>query len=94
MFKFKKDRVLLLKALRDLVNESMDVNPLLEEDVSEFLTELTNKRNARRLKIIRRELDKWITEMIHQQKLQHEIQMFHESKRKEAVHATDSNRDQ
>ena len=72
MLKFKKDRVLLLRALRELVTENMDnadINSYLEEEVAEFIIEIKDKRRFRRLKLIRKELDKFIEETICQHKL-------------------------
>lgn len=71
MLKFKKNRVELLKALRDLITKSMDsasINPNFEEDVAEFFTEITDKRRCRRLRSMRKEVDKWIEELIASQK--------------------------
>jgi hypothetical protein len=65
MNKFRQDRLVLLKALFGLVNEALDnsdINPYIEQDVAEFLTEIKDKRHKRNLKIIRRELDRWINE--------------------------------
>jgi len=62
MLNFKKDRVLLLKALRDLVTEGMDnftLNSLLDQRVVEG----KDKRKIRRLKLMRRELDDFIEEV-------------------------------
>ena len=47
--KLKRDRAYLLMALQDLVEEKMD--------------ELTNKKEARTMKIIRKELKAWIDEI-------------------------------
>lgn len=71
--KFKKDRVSLLKALRDLVSENMDaatINVFSEEEISEYMTEVIDKKRARRLKAIRRELDKVIDEIKSETRLQ------------------------
>jgi len=72
MKNFKKDRVSLLKALRDLVTEDMDnassINPNWDQDVANFIMEIKDKRRIRRLKLIRKELDKFIEETIINQK--------------------------
>ena len=60
MLNFKKDRLLLLKELRDLVTEGMDnftLNSRLNKQVIE------DKRRNRKLKLIRRELDDFIEEV-------------------------------
>ena len=66
MKNFKKDRVLLLKALRDIVTEDMDnassINPNWSRDVVDFIMEIKSKKRLRRLKSILRELDKFIDE--------------------------------
>lgn len=57
--------MLLLKALREIVTENMDHRLLetsIEQDVAEFLTEIKDKKRYRRLKSIRKELDRWINE--------------------------------
>jgi len=69
--KFKTDRLELLKELRALILQEMNnskVNVDLEYDVAEFLTEVKDKRRLRRLKLVRRELDKWIDEMVDTKK--------------------------
>lgn len=71
MMKFKTDKVELLKVLRDLVCEEMSnakMNVELESEVAEFLTEMTDKRRSRRLKLVRGALDKWINEMVAEKK--------------------------
>lgn len=71
MMKFKKDKVELLKELRKLVTDNLDnagVKVDLEYEVAELLTEVTDKRRFRRLKMVRRELDKWIDELASEQK--------------------------
>jgi hypothetical protein len=49
MFKLKKDRVFLLKELRSLVTSGLERS----ED----------RRHSRKLRIMRKEVDKWITEL-------------------------------
>ena len=81
MLKFKKDRLLLLKALRELVSEDMEnseINPHLDQEVSEFMIEITDKRRYKRLKSIRKELDKYIEEVTRDQKLMKEEKEFNE----------------
>lgn len=84
MINFKKDRVLLLKALQELVSECIEnssINPDFERDVAEFLIEITDKRRSRRLKKIRKELDNFIEETITRQKLEED-----EKKANEEIH--------
>ena len=66
MAKFKTDKVTLLKLLRNLVSEGIDnakVNVELESEVAELISDLTDKRRVRRLKSLRRDVDKWIDEL-------------------------------
>lgn len=67
MMKFKTDKVELLKELRKLISEELDntkLNVNLESEVAEFLTEVTDRRRSRRLKMVRRALDEWIDEIV------------------------------
>lgn len=71
MLNFKKDKILLLKEIKSLIIQTINnaaINPLLEEEVSELLTEVKDKRRLRKLKLIRNELDKFIVEMTTQKK--------------------------
>lgn len=91
MLNFKKDRVLLLRVLRDIVTENMgysDVNPYIDEDVADLITEIKDKRKCRKLKLVRNELDKMIKEMAAEQKLKEVERKFNESKIKEVQYAT------
>jgi hypothetical protein len=92
MKNFKKDRVLLLKALRDLVSECIEyssINPNFEQDVAEFFIEFTDKKRSRRLKKIRKELDNFIEETITRQKLEEDERKVNEElhKRNQKVYA-------
>jgi hypothetical protein len=72
MLNFKKNKVLLLRVLRDLVTEHMDnasINSYLEQEVAEFLIEIKDKRRIRKLKQIRKELDKFIEETKNNEEL-------------------------
>ena len=63
MIKFKKDKISLLKALQELVEENIKVSIIdifSKEEVSDYMTKITDKRRIRRLKAINRELDKLI----------------------------------
>lgn len=85
MFKFKKDRVLLLRELQQLVNESIDaskMNPQSDEEVSYYMIDVTDKRRARKLKVIKQELEKWIKEARHDKILREQERLFNESKTK------------
>lgn len=71
MMKFKKDKVKLLKELRELVIDNLDnagVKVDLEYEVAELLTEITDKRRFRRLKTVCKELNKWIDELVSEKK--------------------------
>ena len=87
MKNFKKSRLLLLKALRDLVSEDMEngsINPNFEQDVAEFFIEFTDKKRLRHLKMIRKEVDKWIEQMTSQEKMEEGERKFNEDNSKKA----------
>jgi uncharacterized coiled-coil protein SlyX len=66
-----KNRMLLLKELRDLVSDQMDdirLNTELEEDIGEFITERVSKKRHRKLRKLRKELDSFIQEFKELQK--------------------------
>jgi len=66
MMKFKNNKLELFKELRKLVTENLNnanVNVDLEYEVAELLTEITDKRKLRRLKLVRKELDKLIEQL-------------------------------
>lgn len=63
---FSNERLDLLKFLLDLVKENLDncdINVDLERDVAEFLADFKDKRRVRKLKKVKRALNKWIEEM-------------------------------
>lgn len=97
---FKKDNVVLLKVLRNLVKENIDaskVNMVMEQDVAEYITEMTDKRRIRKLKELNRALDKYIAEVVSFEKLKEQSAAYMEQQRKktEEYYASDpSNRDQ
>jgi len=75
MLNFKKNKVLLLKTLRNIVTDEIDnasIDPSMEEEVAEFLTDVKDKRKVRQLKAIRKELDTFIKEVESSKKLQEE----------------------
>jgi len=86
--KFQTSKIELLKVLRDLVTENIgfkDVNAVLESEVGEFITEISDKRRYRRLKLVKRSLDKLIDETIREEKLRREERLYNEAKMKEAM---------
>jgi hypothetical protein len=88
MFKFKKDRVLLLKALRELVAEDVknsSIDPFLEEDVSDFLADMRDKKRIRRLKEIQKALNEWIPELVSQEKVREEERQYNRESMKNAT---------
>lgn len=69
MHKIKKDRLLLLKVLRDHVKESLnnsEINPAFEEDVADMFLAIQDRKNVKQLKVVEKELEKWIDEMENQ----------------------------
>jgi len=66
MLNIKKDKVSLLKAVDDLVSDHLSnasINPNLEAEVADFILEFTDKKRLRRLKLLQKELRKWIKEL-------------------------------
>jgi hypothetical protein len=71
-FKLKNNRLNLLKELRSHVKtilESSDMNPNSTSDISDMMLMLQERKTARTLKIMRRELDKWIQEIEEDHKI-------------------------
>ena len=62
----KNSRLNLLKELRNYVKKTLknsDLNPNSKADVSDMMMELQDRKAVRTLKVVRKELDKWIKEM-------------------------------
>lgn len=86
MFKFKKDRILLLKELHEIVKDAIEASSIdiyQEEEISDYMIEITDKRRIRKLKTINKEIDKWLNELTHEKVLKEQERLFNESKRKE-----------
>ena len=69
---YKRDRLLLLKALNEFVEEALEnakINPLLDDEVADLVITLTDKRKTRRLKNIHRALDTWIKDGVELPKI-------------------------
>jgi uncharacterized protein (DUF2267 family) len=65
-YNLKNNRLNLLKELRSFVKrilENSDMNPNSKSDVSDLMAILQERKSVRTLKIVRKELDKWIQEM-------------------------------
>lgn len=62
MLKLKKDKLILLRELREIVSEELTKSHEIR------LRGITEKRQNRKLKIIRKELDKWIGLMEEERK--------------------------
>jgi hypothetical protein len=66
MLNSKKDKVVLLKALRNLVKENLEfgaVNIYMESDVGEVMTDLCDRKRLRNLKKLQRATDNWMKEL-------------------------------
>lgn len=64
--RIKSSKLNLLKALQEDVDQALenaDVNPSFEYDVAEIISTMRDKKTVKRLKVIKKELDKWIEEM-------------------------------
>jgi hypothetical protein len=84
---YKKNRVLLLKELRQLVSENIDnssIDPFLEQEISEFITEVKDKRKVRKLKIIRHALDEFIKEVIITEEMMESERKYNEEQLRKA----------
>lgn len=84
----KKDKILLLRTLRNLVTENVnyaDVSELLDSEIAEHLMELKDKRRLRRLKKVGKALDELIEETVRDNQLREEERKFNEAKLKESV---------
>ena len=74
MLQFQKSRIKLLEELKDLVTESLtESRQVLSRDL---------RRRNRTLKGIRKEIDKWIAEMVEAEKLREKERRLNEEKRK------------
>ena len=65
MNRIKQDKLELLKALLEHVDESLEnveVNDALESEVEEMLIAMKDRKRVKQLKNIRKELNKWISE--------------------------------
>lgn len=65
MRKFEKNKVMLLKALIGLVNENLnfaDVREEIDSEVAELIADLKDRKRLRRLKEMKKALDKFISE--------------------------------
>jgi malate synthase len=83
MRQFQKSRIKLLEELKDLVTESLtESRQVLSRDL---------RRRNRTLKGIRKEIDKWIDEMVETGKLKEQDRRLNEEKRKkvEEYYASD-----
>ena len=61
MADFKKDKLILLQALRDIVMENFNAaRPSAIRDIIES----RDRRKTKRLQMVRRELDQWIDEVV------------------------------
>ena len=76
MHQFQKNRIKLLEELKDLVTENLT-------ESRQFLSRDIRRRN-RELKGIRKEIAKWINEMVETEKLKEQERRLNEERRKEA----------
>ena len=76
MHQFQKSRIKLLEEVKDLVTENLtESRQILSRDI---------RRHNRTLKGIRKEIDKWINEMVETEKLKEQERRLNEEKRKKA----------
>jgi methyl coenzyme M reductase beta subunit len=84
MKNYKKDKVLLLTALQSLVKENLEfssITPYNDEEVSEVVIELTDKKRVRNLEKISDALDLLIKEVKNEKKLHEQEKQYNEEKR-------------
>ena len=65
-YNLKNNRLNLLKEIKSFVKtilENSDMNPNSKSDVSDMMAMLQERKSIRTLKIMRKEIDKWIQEM-------------------------------
>jgi hypothetical protein len=64
--KLKKDRLCLLQAIEKFIEKGLDlgsINAEIESEVSEFIADFKDKKSLRELKLIHKELKRWIDEI-------------------------------
>lgn len=76
---YKKDKMLLLKALRDLLVENIgyeSLNPHDEEGIANLILELSDKRRIREMKRILKEYDVHLKAVYAEEKLKEQETMY------------------
>ena len=71
MNKFKDNKLLILQEMERIVSmelEIINIDPHIEEHINEYLIDMREKRNARKLKYLRLELKKWIEQMASEER--------------------------
>lgn len=66
MNKFKDNKLLILQEMERIVStelEMINIDPHIEEHINEYLMDMREKKNLRKLKYLRLELKKWIDQM-------------------------------
>ena len=79
MEKFQKNKISLLEAVRETIVEYMG-----EEKINVF-SEIADKRRKRRIKLMLRELDKLIDEMVIEEKLKQQERIYNKKQMEEAT---------
>lgn len=87
MFTFKKDKLSLLKSLRDLVKDNLDfgsINVDIDSDVGEFVADLRDRKRMRELKKLKRAADEWLKELESETRLKKAEQKHNDEKLQES----------
>lgn len=66
MLRIKNDKLSLLKAILSHIDTSLEnseINPELDYDVADMIMSMKEKKSIRELKVIKKELEKWILDM-------------------------------
>ena len=93
---YKKDKLLVLKALRDLLVETIgyeNINPHDEEEVSNLILELSDKRRVRKFKRILKEYDVYLKQVFVEEKLKKQEQMYERSELQKNIKFNELNYD-
>lgn len=88
MKNFKKDRLLLFRALQKLVTENLkysNVNVYDDADVAEVVIELRDKKRQRLLKKLSSAMDDLVKDFVNEQKLRKQESDYNQEQMRRAV---------
>lgn len=76
VLRIKKDKLELLKVLKNHVDDSLinaEINPNVESEVAEMFADMQDRKTIKYLKCMKEELTKWIKEMEEERKLSENV---------------------